>query len=110
MRKRTKRSRAQWTALVAEWEAGSLTKQEFAKAKGIAPTTLSWWACRLRREARAASPALVPVEVVRDDATETTPPAPLRVELAGGRVIVVPAEFDAPTLRRLVAALEDGAC
>jgi hypothetical protein len=106
MRKRKKRSRAEWTKLVEEWQAGELGQRAFARRRGIAPTTLSWWAWRLRSEARDRA-ALVPVEVI-DDAPAST--GEFRVEVAGGRTVVVPASFDATALRRLVSALEDGAC
>ncbi len=79
-------------------------------AEGISPTTLSWWACRLRREAREQT-ALVPVEIVEDSRADV--PAAregFRVELAHDRTVVVPAAFDALSLKRLVAALETVSC
>ena len=106
MRNRKKRSRAEWTKLVEEWQAGDLSQPVFAKQKGIAKTTLSWWSCRLRREARERR-TLVPVDVV-DSAPAGA--AEFRVELAGGRTVLVPASFDAIALRRLVSALEEGSC
>ena len=42
---RRPRPRAEWEALVREWRAGDLTQREFARRKGLAPTTLSWWSC-----------------------------------------------------------------
>jgi len=45
-----KRSRAECRELVAGWRASALTQGVFAKRKGIAPASPSWWACRLRRE------------------------------------------------------------
>ena len=107
MRKRKKkRSRAEWTKLVEEWHAGDLSQKAFARRKGIAPATLSWWAYRLRREAREQG-ALVPVDVVEDAPAGT---GEFRLELAGGRTVVVPASFEAAALRRLVSALEGGVC
>lgn len=106
MQKRKSRSRAEWTKLVAEWHAGDLSQKAFAAQKGIVPTTLAWWTSRLGREAREQA-ALVPVDVV-DDAPAST--REFRVEVAGGRTVIVPASFDAAALRRLVSALEDGAC
>jgi hypothetical protein len=106
MRKRKKRSRTEWTQLVAEWQAGDLSQKAFARRKGIATTTLSWWACRLRREARERG-ALVPVDVVDDPSAGA---GEFRLEVAGGRTVFVPASFDAGALRRLVSALEEGAC
>lgn len=106
-RPRRARSRAEWEALVAEWRAGNLTQQAFAKRKGIAPTTLSWWSCRMRREARTdAAPALVPVRVMDAGAAA----AEFVVRLAGGIELTVPASFDADALRRLLGALEGAAC
>jgi hypothetical protein len=105
---RRARPRAEWEALVAEWRAGDLSQQAFAKRKGLAPTTLSWWACRLRREARAAhAPArLVPVRVTGAAARETE----FVVRLRAGVEVTVPASFDADALRRLVATLEAPTC
>jgi len=101
---RRSRPRAEWEALVAEWRASGLSQKEFARRKGIAATTLSWWSCRLRRE-DGGLPSLVPVQVVPDAAE-----GEFRVELAGRRTVVVPASFDAGALRRLVAVLEGEAC
>ena len=104
--RRRKRSRAEWTKLVEEWHAGDLSQKAFARRKGIATTTLSWWSCRLRREAQERR-TLVPVDVV--DAAPAGA-AEFRLELAGGRTVHVPASFDAIALRRLVSALEEGVC
>jgi len=106
MRNGKKRTRAEWTKLIEEARASELTQKAFAQHRGLSPTTLSWWASRLRREAQEQS-ALVAVDVVED---APACGAEFRVELAGGRTVVVPAAFDAGALRRLVAALERAAC
>ena len=106
MRKRKKRTRAEWTRLVEESKASDLTQKAFALQKGLSPTTLSWWVSRLRREAQEQS-ALVAVDVVEDAPACTID---FRVELAGGRTVLVPAAFDAAALQRLVTALEGAAC
>jgi uncharacterized phosphosugar-binding protein len=106
MRKRKKRSRAEWVGLVREWQASERSQKAFAKRKGIAVTTLSWWSCRLRREAQERR-VLVPVDVVADAPAVS---GEFRVEVAGGRAVFVPASFDAAALRRLVSALESVAC
>jgi len=110
MQTRTRRTREQWTELVAESGKSELTRRAFAQQRGISPTTLSWWVCRLRREAREQS-ALVPVEIV-EDSREDVPTAQesVRVELAGDRAVIVPAAFDTLSLQRLVAALESVSC
>ena len=106
MRNGKKRTRAEWTKLVEESQASDLTQKGFAEQRGLSPTTLSWWASRLRREAQEQT-ALVAVDVVRDAPTCTVD---FRVELARGRTVVVPAAFDTAALRRLVAALESASC
>ena len=106
MRNGKKRTRAEWTKLVQEAQASDLTQKAFAKQRGLSPTTLSWWASRLRREAQGQT-TLVAVEVVEDAPACT---ADFRVELASGRTVLVPAAFDAAALLRLVAALESAAC
>ncbi len=106
MRKRKSRSRAEWTKLVEEWHAGDLSQKAFAAQKGIVPTTLAWWTSRLGREAREQA-ALVPVDVVDETPARV---GDFRVEVAGGRTVLVPASFDGAALRRLVSALEDGVC
>lgn len=106
-KRRVARTRAEWEALVAAWRASGVSQQAFATRKGIATTTLSWWSCRLRREAAASSaPALVPVRVV--DAG--VPTADFVVRLRGGVEVAVPPSFDADALRRLLRALEAAPC
>ena len=106
MRNGRKRTRAEWTQLVEESRASELTQRAFAQQRGLSPTTLSWWASRLRREAEEQA-GLVAVDVVEDAPARAVD---FRVELARGRTVVVPAAFDAAALRRLVAALESAAC
>ena len=98
--RRRPRPRAEWEALVREWRAGGLTQREFARRKGLAPTTLSWWSCRVGR----GGAAFVPVEVIGGGGED------FRVELRGGRTVHVPAGFDGDALRRLVEVLERAAC
>jgi len=107
MRKhRRPRPRAEWESLVREWRAGDLTRKEFARRKGIAPTTLSWWSCRVGRGARGKAPAFVPVRVLGGAAGS----GDFRLELGGGRTLHVPASFDEGALRRLVLVLERAPC
>ncbi|MGQ0615079.1 MAG: IS66 family insertion sequence element accessory protein TnpA, partial [Planctomycetaceae bacterium] len=82
------RLRSDWESLVREWRASGLTQKEFARKRGIAASTLSWWSCRLRRVGGAA---LVPVRVIGGAPGGG---ADFRVELEGGRTLHVPASFD----------------
>ncbi len=110
MRNRKKRTRAEWTKTVDEWKLSGVSQKIFAARNDIAVTSLSWWSARLRREAQAAAlPRLgvVPVEIVED---EVEPSSTFRVELLHDRAVIVPAAFDAASLRRLVEVLERPAC
>ncbi|HMB72909.1 MAG TPA: hypothetical protein VKQ06_05010 [Gammaproteobacteria bacterium] len=110
MRNGRKRTRAEWTKLVEESQASDLTQKAFAQRRGLSPTTLSWWASRLRREAQEQA-SLVAVDIVEGSGEDTaTRTVDFRVELASGRTVLVPAAFDAAALRRLVTALESSAC
>ena len=59
-----RRSREEWSEVVAQFERSGLSQKAFAKKKGIKRTTLSWWAWEIRREAsESQQPAFVPVQV-----------------------------------------------
>jgi hypothetical protein len=107
MRRRHRpRPREEWEALVREWRAGGLTQREFAKRKGIAPTTLSWWSCKVGGTARGRAPAFVPVRVVGGAEVGGS----FRLDLGEGRTLHVPSSFDEEALRRVLAVLERAAC
>jgi len=120
-----------WAKRVERWADSGLTAKEFAAETGLNANTLMHWKWRLgaeaRRRERAPRPIVEPVRFV-----EVTPPAPAAQELASaapadpppppvapalgdeplevilrdGLRIRVPVQFDASTLRRVVAALE----
>jgi transposase-like protein len=95
-------------------ESGS-TLNEFAAELGVNPQTLSYWKWRLGKEAREAATAAKPTSPRtsrRATFVEVTPSptadirrAVIEVALADGVVVRVPDDFNAETLRRLVAAL-----
>ena len=119
-RTRRRRSREEADRLVLEYEQSGLTRRIFCSQHGLSLATLDNY-----RRQRACDPghvqdagfatdsasavAFVPVELVersllrkqtRNDGTS------LHVELAGGRRISVSSGFDAGTLTRLIAVLE----
>jgi hypothetical protein len=117
------RREAHWRGVLEQWRASALPKTEFARREQISPDVLSWWqaelhkrdlanrrkssastAARSRWRAAPRSPTLVPVRVVESP----PPPSPATIEiLAGGHTVRVRPGFDAETLRRLVAVLEN---
>lgn len=114
------RREAHWRTVVERWRASGLAKTEFARREQISPDVLGWWQVEIhkrdrarRRQAPAARPrrktaprpaAFIPVRVV-----EPAPaPSPAALEiLAGGHAVRIRPGFDAETLKRLVAVLED---
>jgi hypothetical protein len=107
---RRRRSRGEAERLVIKFEQSGLTRQVFCAQHGLSLGTLDRYRKHRRLEAPAAASRILPVEFVSSVA-----PAPsvsevgrggLWVELMNGRRIAVAHGFDAPTLERLVAVLE----
>lgn len=126
---RVRRPATEWVGLIDEWSASGLSLPAFCRRRGINFGTMSGWVYKpnhkdaleqARREAGTVA-----------DSTEDTPavqaflPVRLRdaepehggagrsgveVVLGEGRRVVIGAGFDAETLRRVVAVLEDRTC
>ena len=92
------RSMEQKQALVAAWRASGMKKTPFATMNRLPVSAFSRWIERVERvEGRTQ---FVPVHVVEAEPAQR---APLVVELAGvGHRVLVPADFDAVALRRLM--------
>jgi hypothetical protein len=90
--------------LAAEYEASGLTREAFCQQRGVPLKTLCRYVTRYRRENGGVmqSPRFVQVEVTGPASMSS----PLTVLLPGGRRIEVNHGFDAGTLRKLIAALE----
>jgi transposase len=106
--------RQEWAQRVERWRRSGLTARRFAASIGVKATTLSHWAWRLNRERRDRQRPAVRRRAVAGgvDATRFIELIPGRseerrfeIELADGRRVRVPADFDAPALRRLLALL-----
>lgn len=68
-----RRTRADWVKIVEEWRGSGRAPEEFSEGRGFAPSTLQWWASRLRSDNQGRSivgdedhsgPALARVRVV----------------------------------------------
>lgn len=105
------KAEVRWRALVREQESSGASVQEFARRRGLSAATLYWWRSRLRqgRAGRGDRLQLAPVTILPSEAgPQARAPAAFELDLAGGRRLRVPADFDADALRRLVATLERG--
>ena len=105
-------SRAEWAKRVARWAASGLTAEQFGAKHGVNARTLAYWKWVLRKEAEGSSPR-------RDKPAEGGPGSPsfvelrpsardtrIALELRDGRRLLVPGDFDADGLRRLLDVLE----
>ena len=95
---RTRRDPKKMQKLFARRRRLGLTWNELAEDSGVPRTTLLYWDRRLRQEEPEETGRFV--ELVMSEA------APLTAALRGGRRVLVPVEFDADHLRRVVEALE----
>ena len=126
-----RRSAAEWRGLVQEWQKSGQTREAFAEARGLRPTTLGWWASELarrsrpplvvdkKRSVRQEQPTFLPVRVVdgAPRARAAVAVAPRAVErredcaeivLGGGRVLRVPVGADVAWVAQVATALQEG--
>ena len=116
--RRHRRSRVEVAQIAASYAQSGLSRSEFCRQHDLSLSTLSRYCPHARRHrdalprasmSKSLSAAELPlarVEFVEKSATHKEQHDPLLVELAGGRRIAVSAGFDAATLTRLIAVLE----
>ena len=113
VKRRGRRSRAQWLSEVQSWRRSGQSCAEYAQAHGLHEGTLAGWASRLRHEVKRESgserdshPAFLAVHV------SETPVRPragsFEVVLANGRCVRIAGDFDVDSVSRLLAAVEGG--
>jgi hypothetical protein len=84
-----RKTRHQWSRLVARWRRSGESAGAFAYAHGVLEGTLRWWAWKLGREAeQGGNVALIPVHVsgARQASGETA--TVWRVRTARGELVV----------------------
>ena len=104
----SRKTEIRWRGLVREQESSGESVQEFARQRGLAPATIYWWRSRLRRRSskRGERMQLAPVTVLRSPGSPRSSAEGFEVELANGRRLRVPADFDGEALGRLLTTLE----
>ena len=95
-----------WRQHIRDWQDSGLRISAFCARRGLSQQSFYAWRHELQR--RDSEKALfVPIRLQNDDPAAAS--QTLEVLLAGSRRIRVPAGFDAATLRKLLAVLEEGA-
>ena len=100
----------EWTRILGRWKASGLSGRAFCGREGLGEPVFYSWKRKLglreetggrRPRTRSAPPfRFVPVEV------KPGPGAALELALSGGRILRIPADFDAAALARLLPVLE----
>lgn len=91
-----------WETRVAAWRASGETSSVFSAKHGFAPSTLKYWAWRLRRQESGfvrVVAAAQPLPSLRE--------SPIEIEVASVRIHVC-AGFDRATLAQVIELLRDG--
>lgn len=98
-----------WRTMVRQWRSSGLSVRDFCAEQGLSePTFYAWRRTIAQRDAEAAR--FVPVQVVPEEkpAAGHGSACGLELVLGPGRLLRVGPGFDAATLQRLLALLEEG--
>jgi transposase len=99
-----------WRTTLRRWRSSGLSVRAYCEQQGLAEPTFYAWR-RSIEERDAAAVRFVPVQVVPEPRSETPPESSagaLELMVGTGRRLRIGPGFDAPTLRRLLALLEEG--
>ena len=108
---RKRRTRSEWTAIVGQWRASGLSQKAFARRRGLAAGTLSWWSRELRlRSSDDPAPEFVAVEVASGSASSGTVESGSTDRVAGvirvaGGDLLVSADADASWVAAVLSEL-----
>ena len=98
-----------WRAMLRRWHSSGLSVRGFCEEHGLAVPSFYAWRRTLAQ--RDSAVGFVPVQVIPEPEPRTTAarlPSSLELVLGAGRVLRVAPGFDGPTLKRLLALLEEG--
>lgn len=104
-RARDERKEQECRRWIAQWRASGLSGRAFCERHGLATPSFYAWRRTLERRA-AGAPVFVAVQVVSDVVPSQA--NAVEVVLTDGRTVRVAPGFDAATLRRLLAVLQEG--
>jgi hypothetical protein len=96
-----------WRELNRAWEASDQTAVAFCRQRHVNPGTFAWWRRELsrregRKSVRLGKPSFVEVKVGSGPVGRG-----YELALANGRRIIVPGDFEAEVIRRLISVAEE---
>jgi hypothetical protein len=98
-------TRAKWAARVRQWRSSGLTAAEFAQKVGINGATLRWWSSRLKTKPGDEGGVVSPLTFV--EMTGSARSEPIEVVLGSGVRLLIPVDFDAAAIGRLLDVLAE---
>lgn len=120
---RSERKEREWRAIVERWAGSGMSVRAFCQERGLSEPSFYAWRRTLAARDRLAREQFVPVRIAPHSAPHSAPESALEttatstVENAAsalqllvgeGRRLLIGPGFDGPTLRRLLALLEEG--
>lgn len=107
---RDARKEQQWRRWIADWRRSGLSVSAFCTRYGLGQASFYAWRRTLARRDSAAA-QFVPVHVIPDEPAGHDADhdgSGLELVVGAGRRLRIGRDFDAPTLQRLLALLEEG--
>jgi transcriptional regulator with XRE-family HTH domain len=98
-------TRAKWAARVRQWRSSGLTASEFAQKVGINAATLRWWSSRLKTRPSDEGGVVSPLTFV--EMAGAVGRDPIEVVLGSGIRLLIPVDFDAAAVGRLLDVLAE---
>jgi hypothetical protein len=99
-----------WRRMLRQWRCSGLSARKFCQQRGLSqPSLYAWQRTIAKRDAQTVH--FVPVQVLPQEKPTGTGGANasgLELLLKGGRILRIGPAFDEPTLKRLLALLEEG--
>jgi transposase-like protein len=105
-RKRERRTRDEWSALVSDVQASGQSLSAYSRAHGVSLASLSYWRKKLESRPRPAPKAKTVFSEVVVVPRVPTRPSRIEVVTRGGASIRIEGAFDAGVLREVLRVVE----
>jgi hypothetical protein len=116
---RSERKEREWRAILERWAGSGMSVRAFCEERGLSEPSFYAWRRTLAARDRLAREQFVPVRIAPESAPDSVLEATaiatvenaasaLQLLVGEGRRLLIGPGFDGPTLRRLLALLEEG--